>query len=110
MAARAGERDAIEQAADWFRERAPLRAGGSSFGVARGRNLIVVQVESLQDFVVDFRVGRQEVMPHLRRWAAADALRFTNVTDETSEGRTSDAEFATLTSLLPRDHGAVAFR
>ena len=102
--------DAIDQAAEWFRERAPLRAGGSSFGVARGRNLIVVQVESLQDFVVDFRVGGQEVMPNLRRWAAADALRFTNVTDETSEGRTSDAEFATLTSLLPLDHGAVAFR
>jgi lipoteichoic acid synthase len=101
--------DAIEQAAEWFRERSALRAGGPSFGVARGHNLIVVQVESLQDFVVDFRVGGEEVMPHLRRWVA-DAVRFTNVTDETSEGRTSDAEFATLTSLLPLDHGAVAFR
>jgi len=99
----------ISDAADWFRERAPLRAPGPSFGVARGRNLIVVQVESLQDFVVDFRVGGQEVMPHLRRWTD-DAVRFTNVTDETSEGRTSDAEFTTLTSLLPLDHGAVAFR
>ena len=56
-------------------------------------NLIVVQVESLQDFVVDYRVGGQEVMPHLRRWTD-DSLRFTNVTDQTSEGRTSDAEFA----------------
>jgi phosphoglycerol transferase MdoB-like AlkP superfamily enzyme len=37
-------------------------------------------------------------------------MRFTNVTDETSEGRTSDAEFAAMTSLLPLDHGAVAFR
>jgi lipoteichoic acid synthase len=66
-------------------------------------------VESLQDFAVDFQVNGQEVMPHLRRWTA-DSLRFTNVTDETSEGRTSDAEFTTLTSLLPLDHGAVAFR
>ena len=48
-------------------------------------------------------------MPHLRRWTG-DSLRFTNVTDQTSEGRTSDAEFTTLTSLLPLDHGAVAFR
>ena len=48
-------------------------------------------------------------MPHLRRWTA-DSLRFTNVTDQTSEGRTSDAEFTTMTSLLPLDHGAVAFR
>ena len=99
----------VQDAVDWLRERAPLRAGGAAFGAARGRNLIVVQVESLQDFAVDYTVGGQEVMPHLRRWPG-DSLRFTNVTDQTSEGRTSDAELTTLTSLLPLDHGAVAFR
>ena len=99
----------VRDAADWFRARAPLRAAGPAFGAARGRNLIVVQVESLQDFAVDFRAGGQDVMPHLRRWTA-DAIRFTNVTDETSEGRTSDAELTTMTSLLPLDHGAAAFR
>ena len=94
----------------WFARRAPLRAGaGPAFGAARGRNLIVVQVESMQDFVVDYRVGGQDVMPHLRRWSD-EALRFTNVTDQTSEGRTSDAEFTTLVSLLPADHGAAAFQ
>jgi lipoteichoic acid synthase len=99
----------LDEAVAWLRERAPLRAGGTGFGAAHGRNLIVVQVESLQDFAVDFSVGGQEVMPHLRRWST-DSLRFTNVTDQTSEGRTSDAEFTTMTSLLPLDHGAVAFR
>ena len=99
----------IDAALAWFRERAPLRAGGLDFAAARSKNLIVVQVESLQEFAVDFTVDGQEVMPHLRRWSA-DSLRFTNVTDQTSEGRTSDAEFTTLTSLLPLDHGAVAFR
>jgi len=100
----------VQDAVEWFQARAPLRAADSrSFAAARGKNIIVVQVESLQDFVVDFRVGDQEVMPYLRRWTK-DSLRFTNVTDETSEGRTSDAEFATMASLLPLDHGAVAFR
>ncbi len=101
----------VRDALDWFVARAPMRSGPASpaFGVARGRNLIVVQVESLQDFVVDFRVGTQEVMPHLKRWVD-ESLRFTDVTDETNEGRTSDAEFTTMTSLLPLDHGAVAFR
>ncbi len=99
----------VDEALAWFRGRAPLRAGGRDFAAARGRNLIVVQVESLQDFAVGFTVDGQEVMPHLRRWDA-DSLRFTNVTDQTSEGRTSDAEFTTMTSLLPLDHGAVAFR
>jgi phosphoglycerol transferase MdoB-like AlkP superfamily enzyme len=101
----------VDDALSWFAGRAPMRSPRAtpSFAAAKGKNLIVVQVESLQDFVVDFRVDGQEVMPHLRRWAT-DSLRFTNVTDETSEGRTSDAEFVTLTSLLPLDHGAVAFR
>ena len=100
-----------EDTAAWFAARTPLRSGAGSrwFGQARGSNLIVVQVESLQDFVVDYRVDGQEVMPHLRRWRD-DALRFTNVVDQTSEGRTSDAEFVALTSLLPLDHGAAAFR
>ena len=101
----------MDDAVSWLVERAPLRAGAGApgFAAARARNLIVVQVESLQNFAVDFRVDGQEVMPHLRRWAS-DALRFTNVTDETGEGRTSDGEFVTMTSLLPLDHGAAVFR
>jgi phosphoglycerol transferase MdoB-like AlkP superfamily enzyme len=101
----------VQQTTAWFRDRAPLRSGPASpqFGAARGKNLIVIQVESLQDFVIDYRTGGQDVMPHLRRWSD-EAYRFTNVTDQTNEGRTSDAEFVALTSLLPLDHGAVAFR
>ena len=94
----------------WFAERAPQRAGrGPAFGAAAGSNLIVIQVESLQDFAVDYRIDGQHVMPHLAGWTGR-ALRFTNVTDQTSEGRTSDAEFAALVSLPPLDQGAVAFR
>jgi lipoteichoic acid synthase len=101
----------VDNAAAWFGRRAPLRGPGESpyFGVARGRNLIVIQVESLQDFAVDYRVSGQEVMPNLRRWEH-DSLRFTSVSDQTNEGRTSDAEFTTMVSLLPLDHGAVSFR
>ena len=103
--------DQIGSLVQWFADRAPLRAGRGSpyFGAAAGKNLIVIQVESLQNFMVDYSVNGQEVMPHLRRWTT-DSWRFTNVTDQTNEGRTSDAEFTTMVSLLPLDHGAVAFR
>jgi phosphoglycerol transferase MdoB-like AlkP superfamily enzyme len=100
----------LHDVAGWFTARAPLRAARPPLaGVASGLNLIVVQVESLQDFVVDYRIDGQDVMPHLWAWTR-DSLRFTNVTDETSQGRTSDAEFTTMASLLPLDQGAVAFR
>ncbi len=100
----------FERVRQWFSTRAPSRAGrGPSFGAASGRNLIVIQVESMQRFVVGLRVGDQAVTPHLNDWLK-DSLWLSNVTDQTSEGRTSDAEFLSMVSLLPLEHGAVAFR
>ena len=94
----------------WFRERAPQRVGaGSSFAAAKDANLVMVQVESLQAFVVGLRIGGREVTPFLNRWAE-DALWFSNVTDQTGQGRSSDSELATQVSLLPMAGGAAAFR
>ncbi|MCJ7753045.1 MAG: LTA synthase family protein, partial [Thermoanaerobaculales bacterium] len=94
----------------WFRDRAPLRAGsGPSFGAAAGSNLIMIQVESLQGFVIGLEVEGVEVTPFLNRWAE-EALWFSNVTDQTAQGRSSDSELATQVSLLPSSGGAAAFR
>jgi phosphoglycerol transferase MdoB-like AlkP superfamily enzyme len=93
----------------FFAERRELRAGsGPLFGAARGRNLVMIQVESLQAFVVGYRVGGREVTPFLNSLAGENLL-FTNVTDQTEEGRSSDSELATQVSLLPPDRGAAAF-
>ncbi|HSL17549.1 MAG TPA: LTA synthase family protein [Methylomirabilota bacterium] len=92
-----------------FAERAPLRAGsGPAFGAAAGRNLVMIQVESLQAFVIGYRVGGEEVTPFLNGLAGGSHW-FANVTDQTEEGRSSDAELATQVSLLPPDRGAAAF-
>lgn len=93
----------------FFAERRELRAGsGPFFGAARGRNLVMIQVESLQAFVVGYRIEGREVTPFLNSLAAENLL-FTNVTDQTEEGRSSDSELATQVSLLPPDRGAAAF-
>jgi phosphoglycerol transferase MdoB-like AlkP superfamily enzyme len=99
----------FDQTVEWFRERAPLRAGvGPDFGAAAGANLIMVQVESLQTFVIGFEVGGVEVTPFLNRWTH-DALWFSNVTDQTGQGRSSDSELTTQVSMLPLAGGAAAF-
>lgn len=101
--------DDRDRVAAYFERRRPTRAGtGPWFGAARGRNLVMVQVESLQAFVIGTRVGGREVTPFLNR-LAAEGLHFANVTDQTEEGRSSDAELATQVSLLPPDRGAAAF-
>jgi phosphoglycerol transferase MdoB-like AlkP superfamily enzyme len=93
----------------YFDRRRPLRAGaGPLFGAAGGANLLMIQVESLQAFVVGLEVGGREVTPTLNDLVAA-GFWFANLTDQTEEGRSSDAELATQTSLLPPDRGAAAF-
>ena len=101
-----GRRDAL---VGWFLKRAPQRAGdGPWFGAARGSNVVMVQAESLQDFVIGLEVQGEEITPFLNRWAEG-SLRFTNVTDQTAQGRSSDSELATQVSLLPPPVGAAAF-
>ena len=93
----------------WFDSRKPLRAGnGARFGIAAGMNLVVIQVESLQAPMVNFHINGQAVMPNLERLQAT-SVSFSQVFDQTDEGRTSDAEWLGLTSLLPEQHGAAAF-
>ena len=101
--------DEILQVKRFFDDRRESRAGsGPFFGAARGRNLVMIQVESLQAFVIGFRVGGLEVTPFLNSFAAQNIF-FPNVTDQTEEGRSSDSELSTQVSLLPPDRGAAAF-
>ena len=85
----------------YLRATASLRAAvGPSAGASRGANLVMIQVESLQDFVIGLEVESQEVTPFLNRWSDL-GVRFTEITDQTAQGRSSDAELATQVSLLP---------
>jgi phosphoglycerol transferase MdoB-like AlkP superfamily enzyme len=94
----------------WFADRAEQRAGtGAWFGVAEGSNLLMIQAESLQGFVIDLEVNGQQITPFLNRWARASLI-FPRLTDQTAQGRSSDSELLTQTSLLPPDRGTAAFR
>lgn len=104
------EPERIDEIRAWFRRSAPLRAGSAPyFGAARGRDLIMIQVESMQSFVIGYSIDGQEVTPNLNRWRTKSLLASV-CADQTAQGRTSDGEFATQVSLLPQPRGAVAFR
>lgn len=100
----------IDRLERWFRLTAEdRRGGGPAFGAARDMNVVMIQAESVQAFVVGFEIGGRLVMPHLTRWAK-EGLWFTEVSDQTGHGRSSDAELITQTSLLPLTDGAAAFK
>jgi lipoteichoic acid synthase len=70
------------------------------FGRAHGRNVIVVNAESLQAFPIGLTIEGQPVTPRLSAFAR-ESLHFVNFYDQTHLGTTSDAEFAAMQSLHP---------
>lgn len=79
------------------------------FGIARGSNLLIVQVEAMQKWVIDARIRGQELTPFLNRLRER-AWFFERLYDETGDSSTSDCEYMLLNSQFPIPQGSVAFR
>lgn len=77
-------------------------------GVFKGKNLLTVHFESLEQFVINERVNGQEITPNLNK-LLKNSLYFDNYHEIVNEGTSSDAEFTTNTSLYPIRKGAVAY-
>ncbi|MGE8204508.1 LTA synthase family protein [Heyndrickxia sp. NPDC080065] len=78
------------------------------FGVAKGRNVIVISLESTQSFVINSKVNGQVITPFLNDFIK-DSFYFDNFYHQTGQGKTSDAEFLVENSLYPLNRGAVFF-
>lgn len=71
-------------------------------GIGKERNLIVIQVESLQNFVINLNYNGQEVTPNLNKLIKdKSSIYFDEYYQLTGRGNTSDAEFVTNNSLYP---------
>ncbi|WP_081986968.1 LTA synthase family protein [Planococcus sp. CAU13] len=79
------------------------------FGVAKGKNIVLISLESTQDFVINKEVNGEEVTPFLNR-LIQDSFYFNQIYDQTAQGKTSDAEFMMDTSLYPLPSGSVFVR
>jgi phosphoglycerol transferase MdoB-like AlkP superfamily enzyme len=76
-------------------------------GAAAGRNLIVIQLESFQDFLVNAVYNGREITPNLNKLVAGESIYFTDYYQQLGRGNTSDAEFVTNNSLYPVIYGPV---
>lgn len=70
------------------------------FGTAKGKNLIMVQLEAFQNFPIQLKVNGQEVTPNLNRLIESSYY-FPYVYQQIGQGNTSDAEFMSNTSIYP---------
>ena len=70
------------------------------FGIDKRKNLIIIQVESLENAVINQTIGGEEITPNLNQ-LAKDGLYFNNYYTQVGPGNTADAEFSTMNSLYP---------
>lgn len=76
----------------------------------KGMNVIFVSLESLQSFIIHYRMpDDREVTPFLNALAKGrdNTIYFKNFFDQTGPGKTSDAEFMMENSLFPLSQGPV---
>jgi lipoteichoic acid synthase len=77
------------------------------FGMAEGRNVIYIHLESIQNFLIDYELHGQEVTPFLNSLAKdSNTLYFDNFYHQTAQGKTADAEFMIENSLFGLPQGA----
>lgn len=74
--------------------------------IFKGKNVIAIHAESIQNFLLETSFHGEYVTPNLRK-LANEGIYFSNFHAEESVGTSSDSEFTYATSLLPASRGTV---
>jgi lipoteichoic acid synthase len=74
-------------------------------GSAKGKNLIIIQMESMQNFLVNLKVDGQEILPNFNK-LVNEHYYFDKFYQQVGQGNTSDAEYVVNTSLYIPPRGA----
>lgn len=76
------------------------------FGAAKGKNLIIIQLESFQNFLINLKIDGQEVTPNMNKLVQENTY-FKHFYQMVGQGNTSDAEFVVNTSFyIPYNEAA----
>jgi len=74
--------------------------------IFKGKNVIFIHGESIQNYLIDLEVNGIEITPNLNK-IAKEGLYFSSFYPQISIGTSSDTEFTLSTGLLPSSSGTV---
>lgn len=76
-------------------------------GVAKGKNVMVIHLESFQQFLIGYKWKGKEVTPNLNKlYRSKNTLSFANFYNQVGQGKTSDAEMMLENSLYGLQSGS----
>lgn len=100
------EKDIIESYYEWKNENIP---DNEYAGIFEGKNVLFLQIESLESFIINQTVDGQEICPNINK-LLNNGFYFSNVFEQVQGGNSSDADLMYTTSRLPVLKGGTFFR
>lgn len=102
----AEDKEAISNYYNWKNENLQ---DNEYFGISKDKNLILIQVESLESFIIGQEYNDKKITPELDK-IISKGLYFPNIYEQVNEGTSSDCDLMMNTSMLPLKRGCTFFR
>ena len=100
------KKEDVLEAYDDLKEKYDENYGKTNYdlqGIANGKNVIILQLESIQEFVINKEINEKEITPNLNKFINEN-IEISNMFMQ-SYSSTADSEFSTVTSLYPMENG-----
>ena len=79
------------------------------FGISKNKNLIIIQVESLESFIIGHEYNGKKITPTLDS-IISNGIYFPNIYEQVNEGTSSDCDLMLNTYMIPLKRGCTFFR
>ncbi len=106
MSALFGKDKAYKEINDFYDENNTKHEKNEYTDLFKGKNVIAIHAESMQQVLMNMKINGREVTPNLNKLISS-GIYFDNFYSQVSFGTSSDTEFTLATSLLPVSSGTV---
>lgn len=94
------EEDDMKQIDEWFLNNNENLEDNEYKGMFEGKNVIFLQVESLENFVINKETNGKEITPTLNR-LVKEGMYFNNIYEQNNAGNSIDCDYMVNTSIFP---------
>ncbi len=91
---------------DFYSNRDVIKEKNEYTNIFKGKNVVFIHAESIQNYLIDLEVNDIEITPNLNK-LSKEGLYFSSFYPQISVGTSSDTEFTLSTGLLPSSSGTV---
>ncbi len=101
--------DESKEISQWYDKKQEKLPENNYLGMLKGKNLLVIQVESLENMVINQRLQGAEITPNINK-LVNNGIYFSNIHEQVNGGNSSDSDLMMNASVYPVKNGSTFFR